>query len=86
MFPSLKKQSAIRPTQPSTATTTLAIAGMTCASCVRHVTSALKAVDGVSEVDVSLHPGSATVQHDRATASQDLIQAVELSGYSATEV
>lgn len=37
--------------------TTLDISGMTCAHCVMHVTEELKALDGVKDVKIDLHPG-----------------------------
>ncbi len=59
--------------------TTLAIRGMTCGNCVKHVEAALRAVSGVTAVVVAL-PGTATVTHtgDRAA----LVAAVEHAGYA----
>ena len=37
------------------------VAGMTCQGCVASVTRVLKAVPGVSDVVVTLQPGTATV-------------------------
>ena len=45
------------------ATMTLNIGGMTCASCVFHVESALAKVDGVSEATVNLATEKATVKY-----------------------
>ena len=61
----------------------LAIEGMTCEHCVRHVTDALSEVAGVSKVDVSLACKSAEVVCSDAQISQQLIAAVEKAGYSA---
>src|SRR3990172_9449719 len=44
------------------ATLTLPVRGMTCASCVSHVESALKEVPGVASVTVSLGTERATIQ------------------------
>lgn len=46
--------------------------GMTCGGCTGSVQRALSQIDGVSHVDVSLLPGTATVQADpaRVTAAQ----------------
>ena len=40
------------------------VTGMTCGGCISSVTHALKAVSGVSDVDVSLSAGEATVKFD----------------------
>ena len=67
-----------------TETITLAVAGMTCGSCERHVESALRSVPGVLTVDVSRADGLATVVH-RADqiAEADLVAAVGQAGYRA---
>jgi copper chaperone CopZ len=62
--------------------TTLAIGGMSCNNCVRHVGDALKAVPGVSAVEVSLPDRRATVTHGDV-APAVLIAAVESAGYEA---
>jgi len=64
--------------------TTLAITGMTCNGCVKHVDQALRAVPGVSAVEVVLAGGHAKVVHDpeRSPVSA-LVAAVEDAGYSA---
>jgi copper chaperone len=65
--------------------TTLHVEGMTCGHCVKHVTEALRKVDGVSEVDVRLGEKRAVVQHDLAAAPlAALIAAVEEAGYEAS--
>lgn len=64
--------------------TTLTVAGMTCGSCVRRVTAALRAVPGVTAVEVSRIEGTARVDHDPATAPAALIAAVERAGYSSS--
>lgn len=64
-------------------TTTLAIRGMTCNNCVRHVGEALRGVGGVVDVRVSLPDALATVDHDDVTTLPALIAAVEEAGYTA---
>ena len=61
--------------------TTLAIRGMTCGNCVKHVDAALRAVPGVTAVVVSL-PGEATITHTGERAQ--LVAAVEKAGYDAS--
>jgi copper chaperone CopZ len=65
--------------------TTLRITGMTCNGCARHVDKALRAVPGVSAVQVSLPEGLAKVEHADTAAVKAMIQAVESAGYSASE-
>ena len=55
---------------------------MSCGGCTNKVTRALKAVDGVGDVEVSLASGKATVQYDeRTTSLVQLKAAVEGAGY-----
>ena len=61
--------------------TELAIAGMTCASCIARVERALKAVPGVTGAAVNLATERATVQGHASTAA--LIAAVARAGYEA---
>jgi Cu+-exporting ATPase len=62
----------------------LAITGMTCASCVRSVESALAGVPGVASAEVNLANERATVRLDPAGADMPaLVKAVERAGYGA---
>ncbi len=62
----------------------LAITGMTCASCVRTVETALQAVPGVVSAEVNLANERATVRLDPATAQLPaIVQAVARAGYGA---
>ena len=66
--------------------TILEVQGMTCPSCIRHVTSALSELDGVGKVDVKLRDGLVIVQHDSAEAPIDqLIDALNEAGYTSRE-
>lgn len=59
----------------------LNIEGMTCGHCTAAVEKALKSVEGVEQVEVSLEPGKAVV---KGSADPDsLIQAVVEEGYEA---
>jgi copper chaperone CopZ len=64
-------------------TVQLDVAGMSCGHCVTTVRSALIAVEGVHEADVSLPGGRATVRADDGVEGVKLVQAVEQSGYRA---
>jgi P-type Cu+ transporter len=60
----------------------LAIEGMTCASCVNRIERFLDRTDGVVEASVNLATERATVRFDPATAGRaDLVAAVEAAGY-----
>ncbi|HEV8671181.1 MAG TPA: heavy metal translocating P-type ATPase [Candidatus Limnocylindria bacterium] len=62
----------------------LAITGMTCASCVASVESALRGVSGVKSADVNLATERASVQLDPTRADLPaLVRAVERAGYGA---
>ena len=66
---------------------TLSIGGMTCASCVHHVESALSSVDGVSHGTVNLATERATVEYTPGVAGlAELRHAVEDAGYSVERV
>ncbi len=66
------------------ATTTLAVAGMTCEHCRRHVEDALRGVVGVWSAQVDLGRGEAEVDHDeRGAPAAALLAAVEGAGYQA---
>jgi len=61
---------------------TLPIEGMSCASCVANVETALKGLAGVQEVRVNLATEQATVAYDPTRVTlQDLRKAVEEIGY-----
>lgn len=68
-------------------TTTLKVTGMTCGHCVRSVTDALGALDGVQSTNVELREGRAIVVYDESKVSpRDLVGAVADEGYTAEEV
>lgn len=66
-------------------TSTLKIDGMHCGGCVGSVEKALRQVQGLQSVSVSLEAGEATVTYDPARAGiADFTQAVSSAGYSAS--
>src|SRR4051812_15108268 len=68
----------------ATASCTLDIGGMTCASCVGRVVKALRRVDGVAAAEVNLATEVATVRFDPASvALAKLTAAVTKAGYTA---
>ena len=63
-------------------TESLNVTGMTCEGCTAKVAKALKALDGVKEVVVSLTPAVAMVRFDeRLSSPVQLKSAVEKAGY-----
>lgn len=73
------------PTATKEQRATLAISGMSCASCQAHVQNALSRQPGVKEATVSLMTNEAHVRFDGAECSvPKLISAVEQTGYSAS--
>lgn len=66
------------------AETTLRISGMSCAHCVMRVNKALKAIPGVTDVQVDLQKAEAKVSYDEARVGvEKLIEAVVEAGYQA---
>src|SRR3954467_5981535 len=65
--------------------TELAVTGMTCGNCARHVTEAIQSVPGVRSAMVSLDARSATVRWDAGAEENApaLVQAIEKEGYGA---
>lgn len=76
---------AALPALAATKTVTLAVPSMTCAMCPITVKKALKAVPGVSKVDVSFAKKDAVVTYDDAkTSVSALTKATANAGYPST--
>ena len=66
-------------------TKTLMISGMTCGMCVKHVTHALKELEGVMDVKTDLESGSAEVTFaPDETGLPEFMEAVAEAGYEVT--
>ena len=66
-------------------TSSFDVEGMTCGGCTGKVQRAISKIDGGSHVDVSLRPGTATVQADPARVTSAQIESVITKlGYPAT--
>ncbi len=63
--------------------TVFTVSGMSCGSCVRHVTSALLGVPGVANVEVSLKAGTVLVRHEPEASTASMVEAIEDAGYGA---
>ncbi|HXH12165.1 MAG TPA: heavy metal translocating P-type ATPase [Alphaproteobacteria bacterium] len=74
---------AQRPASKEAEEVTFAVAGMTCASCVRRIERALGKVPGVQEASVNLATERAKVVYDPGATSFDQLKAaVERAGYT----
>lgn len=59
------------------------VSGMTCAACSAHVEKAVRGVEGVSEVSVSLLTNSMGVDFSAPATTQKICDAVSAAGYGA---
>lgn len=64
---------------------TIKIDGMSCNHCANSVKVALEGIDGVTNVDVNVRAGQATVE-GAGFDDNDLRQAVEDEGYTVTGI
>ena len=64
----------------------LKVEGMMCQHCVRHVTDALQAVEGVKMAEVDLKKKRAVVTLDGPVADEVLASAVKEAGYEVTDI
>ncbi len=62
---------------------TIAVEGMMCAHCQKHVEDALAAVAGVTGVDVNLKKKRAVVTLGGEVSDEALVQAIKDAGYDA---
>lgn len=63
----------------------ISIEGMSCEHCVKAVTNALKEVDGVEDVSVSLEAKNAVVKGENLDENK-LKEAVEEAGYDVVSI
>lgn len=64
----------------------LKIEGMMCNHCVAHVTKALQAIEGVSEVSVDLKKKTAVVQTTVELADETFVAAITEAGYEVKKI
>jgi len=74
-----------QPANSSPATLELAVTGMNCSNCARHVTEAIQGVPGVASAAVQLDTGRATVrwQANAAPAAEPVVEAIRKAGFQA---
>lgn len=61
----------------------LEVQGMSCGSCVKHVTQALQPLTGVSGVEVDLQSGHVRVSGEFPQGSDPFVAALAAAGYPA---
>ena len=64
---------------------TIQIKGMRCGHCSASVTSALNAIDGVSEVSIALDKGEATFKQSKDIPMADIKKAIAAIGFEVVE-
>lgn len=64
----------------------LHIEGMMCAHCVKHVTDALNAVDGVSVIEVNLKKKTAEIALEKDVKNEELTEAIKNAGYEVKKI
>lgn len=62
------------------------IEGMSCSHCVTHVENALKSVDGISNIEVSLENKCAVIETTDNVKDSDIVSAVLEKGYEAVKI
>lgn len=62
-------------------TSVVKIKGMSCNHCVMAVTKALNGLQGVSDVNVDLENGQATLEHDPSVSLKSVHEQIEKAGY-----
>ena len=65
-------------------TVRLKVRGMHCEHCVRYVTEALRGVEGVADVAVSLEGKSAVVRLSHSVPKKILVEAIQKAGFKAS--
>ena len=64
--------------------TTVSVAGMTCAHCVRAVFTSLAGVPGIDRADVSI--GQAIIEHDGTVTPEQIRDAIATAGYEVKDL
>lgn len=64
--------------------TTIQVSGMTCSSCTNSISSALKKIEGVESVSVSLLTEEAIINHSNEVQPEYLVESIEDLGFDAS--
>lgn len=62
----------------------LTVSNMSCGNCVKHVTNALLAINGVNTVDIDLKSGHAKIEGEFTDDANIFISALAEEGYPAS--
>ena len=65
-------------------TINLAVQGMSCGGCVRHVTQAVQSVPGVRVEEVKVGSARVTIDPDKTSRSA-VVEAIRAAGYEVAE-
>ena len=83
-IPPIRAQAPSRPLEAESTAVVIPVKGMSCMACVTRTKQALRAVPGVTAVEVVLSPGSVTVKCDPAkVALEKLAGVINDLGYEA---
>jgi len=64
----------------------ISIEGMSCGHCVKHVNDALKEINGVTNVNVSLNEKNALIDTTNDVKDEDIKFAIEDAGYEVVSI
>lgn len=64
----------------------ISITGMSCEHCVKHVTSALQGLAGVSKVEVNLAANNAIIESSQDVSDEDIMASIDDAGYEVTKI
>ncbi len=64
----------------------ITIEGMSCEHCVNHVTEALKELNGVVKVEVSLASNNAIIETSQDVKDEEIKSSIDEAGYEVTGI
>ena len=59
---------------------------MGCQNCVKHVTEALEALDGVDKAEVSLEKNNAVITLSKDVSDETIKSAIDEAGYDVSKI
>ena len=64
----------------------ISVEGMGCQNCVKHVTEALEALDGVDKAEVSLEKNNAVITLSKDVSDETIKSAIDEAGYDVSKI
>lgn len=64
----------------------ITIEGMNCEHCINHVTEALKELNGVVKVEVSLASNNAIIETSQDVKDEEIKSSIDEAGYEVTGI